>query len=116
MRASGGQQGGKQQPDVIEFVPKQELSGRNGRSKNSNGKLNGYSRKSSGSEKSWRPPCEPVSAKPRRIPVESQRLIHSVPAASPAATTVSRHAAAPHHASMHNTVCRCRYSPPMVAV
>ena len=25
MRASGGQQGGKQQPDVIEFVPKQEL-------------------------------------------------------------------------------------------
>ena len=25
MRASGGQPGGKQQPDVIEFVPKQEL-------------------------------------------------------------------------------------------
>src|SRR5438876_8946334 len=25
MRASGSQQGGKQQPDVIDFVPKQEL-------------------------------------------------------------------------------------------
>ena len=67
MRASEGQQEHKEQPDVIDVVPKHKLD-RAEQQIEKLRRMNGSSGKTIVYAKNWKPPCGPESARPHPIP------------------------------------------------